>query len=1187
MSSSLCARIIRFAILLAVVAALAIFAPTVAYADDCTYVGNQLSCSAVFTTSGQSMFGLGGQSEAVYHQTFGTSWSAGGSAGGIYNPTLFGASLGSYGAEVHASTSGNVGLTLDFRANGGTVNAKAPGSVTLTLPTSQTYHPGDLVTIGSTYNATSLSNSNFGFSTQSPTLAASAQFGFRLATNVGATVCVVKCGGFNLGFDTGQKTIPIFSYNEGLNGTGVNDISAFNGSGLALFGHTVNSGEFNGDLSKVVKGLYPGTWTVNANMSPSALSVATSSSMQGNLALASSVASSPMLSTSVDVANLMASALHLPPASGSLSDLLPDNASKTVKDIAGLVDYTLLKADIGAGLSLGQNFSMNAPTGAQITLKMQAGGVDLPSLTFQAGQTVQFRMPDAACNANGCSASNLTITPEITLDALGFSASTTLNPELMLSLQALGLSFAGLDMGPLVDWSKNIGLGSVSVFSNSFNLAGFNSIDAPSFTLGETLQTGTANVVESGGVRTVYYGPEQVTAGGLTLDKNSKLAAETLVGSAMSPATGAQRATITIGEGGQLNLDSGSSITSVDIVMKGEVDALSSPVRSLSGPNVMSNSTLVSTNRTAELQIQTAGSLTVKDHSEITLAGNVNVDGTLVVDNSKLTAAYLYDSRRGGEVGDVLINNGSQVKVEGVSFGTNGSMQITNGSSLETGNVDLESGYTVSVDQTSTVKAGYSWFGGNLVINGGHATLGSSMQFPHVTLNGGEIEFEGNQSQNEIMQNGYIQNNGGTITFDKNQNLLMVPVLGNGTLNVRSGADLELLYDYDTKQAMDLYFGQGSRLNIDGTLLNWMDHVHAEGATANVNGNLKMVQYSTMELGQLNIGQGGQFNLTDYSTATIGQVRNAGLLNVSGWSEKLTSASTIINTGKIVMGGGTIDAPSIRSMGGTLEVTATYYDPAVITGGYVQEDGSIVMKGDSIGVAQLKAASITLNGGTLTGMGGIQSNVTNAGGILRADPALEILGDYEQLAKGTLQFDFGTHFGVTGNASLNGLLLIDVPGYFTDPADQMYLPSIGTSWEILSVGGTLSGIFSQVQFDYEGGGDLPAGFGWELVYGSNGVDLVWSQGKDYGPLGIAIDEGSPLPTTFDNLPTTGLPPELISIVLQNNPGLTTDDLNHVNLGSSDYKAPTYNVGAVPEPGSLLLLGAGLAMAAECLRKFAR
>src|SRR5690348_210264 len=102
--------------------ALLVFALPI-YADNCTMVGSQINCSnMVFTTSGQSMFGLG-QSEAIYHNTFGTSWSAGGSAGDIYHASFLGVSLGDWGAEVRASTSGNVGLTVDLRANGGTVNA--------------------------------------------------------------------------------------------------------------------------------------------------------------------------------------------------------------------------------------------------------------------------------------------------------------------------------------------------------------------------------------------------------------------------------------------------------------------------------------------------------------------------------------------------------------------------------------------------------------------------------------------------------------------------------------------------------------------------------------------------------------------------------------------------------------------------------------------------------------------------------------------------------------------------------------------------------------------------------------------------------------------------------------------------------------------------------------------------------
>ena len=124
--------------------------------------GINLNCS--FTTSGQSIYGLG-LSQAGTAVSLGTSWNVSGSGGGIYSPSLFGVSLGDYGAEVSGQTSGNVALNLDAHADGGSVNATINSGVTLSLPTSLTngqVHPGDLFTIKSTYTP----EANSGFSKQ-------------------------------------------------------------------------------------------------------------------------------------------------------------------------------------------------------------------------------------------------------------------------------------------------------------------------------------------------------------------------------------------------------------------------------------------------------------------------------------------------------------------------------------------------------------------------------------------------------------------------------------------------------------------------------------------------------------------------------------------------------------------------------------------------------------------------------------------------------------------------------------------------------------------------------------------------------------------------------------------------------------------------------------------------------------
>ncbi len=1180
MSIRVVARFVRFDFLLALLTSILIFTAIPANADDCMLVGNQLSCTSVFSTSGQSMFGLG-QSEAIYHNTFGTSWNAGGSAGGIYNPTFLGESLGKYGAEVRASTSGNIGLTVDFRANGGTVNATAPAGVTLSLPDlSESYHPGDLITISSTFNPQALSSQNFGFTTQSPTLAASAQFGFRLAASAGATVCVVGCTGFNLGFDTGQQTFPIFSYNEALNGTGVNDI-AINNSGLKIFGRPINTGTFQGDISESV-GLLPGTWTVNADMSSAALTVATTSTLNGNRAVASETAQNPMLSTTVDAAKVLSNAIHVPLSSGSVGDLLPPGTPSSVKDIADAVEYTLLKANVGAGLALGQDFSMNAPSGAQITLDIKAGNVELPSVTFQAGQTVQMPMPLVTCSNGTCP--GLTITPEITLNPLGFSASTNLTPQLLLGLQALGLSFAGLELGPLVDWNTSLNLGSVSLFSKSFGLGGFNSIDGQALTFNEVLAApGTANINLANGIETVYYSYKNVSDNpALVLQSGSSLVQEKLVGSIMQPDAGVANGNVTMGPGTVLIMEESSIVSGIHIAATGgQGDANLARINSVTGSNVITDST-VTGNGFVQMTVAAGSSLALTND---TISGvSFNTKANVSLDQSSLSGTVMtLDS------GAKLSMQSSSVTFDQLNI-TNGLIDVNGGSTLTSTSKTTGGSFgtaVINVGQDSTYNALQSGIAtATLNVSSGGTANVAGFQNARANINGGELVLTPGPSSKWTLitlNTGTLSVNG-SVEYDGR-------ITGTGNLEVPTSANLLLgMCDCDDT------FGPGSQLNIAGGLTINGAWIEAPSAVANLSGSLQVLE-GGLELAQLTVESGGSFlaNMDSIQTLVVGELRNAGTMTFDRRNGSWTPGAVIdhiVNTGQINVQNGTTyletfyGATSFENLSGTVQVDKgaelNFYSNEQSS--YVQQGGGTIINGT------LATDNVVLNGGTLSGSGVVNGNVTNTAGTVQPGNSpgkLTINGNYTQGADGSLAIDINSlsafdQLLINGNASLDGLLFFDVS------ADLFSQLTLGYSFDFLSLtNGTLSGQFSQVRFDYLGG-DLPYGYGWDLVYGLNGVDLVWSKATDYGPLAIAFNEGDPLPTTFTDLPTSGVPPELENIILQNNPGVTLDDLNHATPTQPDYVAPTYTwqptAPAVPEPGSLLLVLAGLAVGMRHLRR---
>jgi hypothetical protein len=136
---------------------------------------------------------------------------------------------------------------------------------------------------------------------------------------------------------------------------------------------------------------------------------------------------------------------------------------------------------------------------------------------------------------------------------------------------------------------------------------------------------------------------------------------------------------------------------------------------------------------------------------------------------------------------------------------------------------------------------------------------------------------------------------------------------------------------------------------------------------------------------------------------------------VSGNVEFLTAANSggFTNSGTVTVGAGV-----------TLNVA----------GNFTQTGGTTSLNG-----ATLQATSVNINGGTLSGLGTIIGNVTNAGVLDVGDSPnqttqsvglLAIKGNYTQTSLGTLNIEIGGNIAgtqydqlaITGSASLNGTL---------------------------------------------------------------------------------------------------------------------------------------------------------------------
>jgi hypothetical protein len=190
----------------------------------------------------------------------------------------------------------------------------------------------------------------------------------------------------------------------------------------------------------------------------------------------------------------------------------------------------------------------------------------------------------------------------------------------------------------------------------------------------------------------------------------------------------------------------------------------------------------------------------------------------------------------------------------------------------------------------------------------------------------------------------------------------------------------------------------------------------------------------------------------------------------------------IINAGNFMKSGGAglsgVDA--IFNNAGNLEVKVGTLN---FQSSWAQTQGSTTI---DLG-AVLAGTLLTVQGGSLAGMGTIQANVVN-GGLTSpgGSPGVLSLGsgnDYQQLAGGILRSEVGGHVAGTqydqlvvgGNASLAGVLELQIINGFT--------PKPGDSFLVLTCG-TQAGKFAQVS------APQISGAVWVPHYTGNGVSVV-------------------------------------------------------------------------------------------------
>jgi hypothetical protein len=297
------------------------------------------------------------------------------------------------------------------------------GTVAATMPFTATIDYPHSVQYGSTFTPSTTVGMGAGaFSTTAPNVGAFADLTGSIYAAGSARICFIDCAGTS-------GTI--------VNASFTTELAAFNRNGdgqLRVMGGEV---PLSGSIG-------PTEWTFTPPVGATGA---------GTTVLTGSV-STDVVQAGLDVAGLVASALGVP-ISGSL----------------GIIDWSLISASATLDTYLDQVFWLNP----NVVMNLHV---------VETGQDV-FCTVESGCGAISAAYGGhfLTIQPYFQMDAT-FRNETGLvfAPGYDISLLSAGISGIG-SIGPAFQWANNYPLSPVNLYSNTFDLQGFNIVAGPSFTV--------------------------------------------------------------------------------------------------------------------------------------------------------------------------------------------------------------------------------------------------------------------------------------------------------------------------------------------------------------------------------------------------------------------------------------------------------------------------------------------------------------------------------------------------------------------------------------------------------------------------------------------------------------------------------------------------------------------------------
>lgn len=362
-----------------------------------------------------------------------------------------GIDLGDYGAEIEASTYGDIGLEFRAQADSGSVDVRLPVQVRLDAPDVADLKPGDAFQLDSEVI--------LGTDAELRTVFPEVDLGLYLTYDVFAEatgkVCLKDCAG-------PVKLIPTIDVNGEAKIIGFNPSAGVSSAFQFESGSDDDEGQGDGEPRREKVNL-----TLAGEVEVKLPSIETQGGLSGDTLVSSG--EDDFLTASLDIDELIRTAAGVPFPLGA----------EGIAILGGSLGYDVLDVSAGGILATTQDFAYTP----EVMVSLDVG--DGNPLIFRAGDSIQVTVPEdvAAFELKptyfmASNAGNFNNSTGLRIDPFG--AVSALNLDFGIDLpgfvNALGVADPNLSVGPLFEAGFRIDGPGVPVFDQSWALGGFNQV---------------------------------------------------------------------------------------------------------------------------------------------------------------------------------------------------------------------------------------------------------------------------------------------------------------------------------------------------------------------------------------------------------------------------------------------------------------------------------------------------------------------------------------------------------------------------------------------------------------------------------------------------------------------------------------------------------------------------------------